>query len=91
MQHLQAKVNWSVYDDGNEAMNYFIKSGSDSNFSRPDLIVLDLDLPGKDGFSLLKYLKTDNQLKRIPVVVLTDSDSSKDIMDRHIIILLTVL
>lgn len=72
-----------VCEDGDKAMDYFTESASDLNFSRPDLIVLDLNLPGKDGLSLLKYLKTDGQLRRIPVVVLTDSDSSKDISDAY--------
>lgn len=73
----------SVFEDGDKAMDYLLKSGTDLNTIRPDLVVLDLKLPGITGLQLLEFLKTDDRLKRIPVVVLTDSDSAKDISDAY--------
>jgi chemotaxis family two-component system response regulator Rcp1 len=73
----------TVFEDGNKAMDYLVITGNELNAIRPDLIVLDLNLPGKHGLQLLKYLKTNEKLKRIPVIVLTDSDSTNDIADAY--------
>lgn len=73
----------TVCEDGNKAMDYLLKAESDLNAVRPDLIILDLNLPGISGLQLLKFLKTDKILTRIPVIVLTDSDSAQDITDAY--------
>jgi two-component system response regulator len=73
----------TICEDGNKAMDYLLKAESDLNAVRPDLIILDLNLPGISGLQLLKFLKTDKILTRIPVIILTDSDSAQDITDAY--------
>jgi CheY-like chemotaxis protein len=72
--------NLNVVTDGVEAMAYLRKEGKYSGAKRPDLILLDLNLPKKDGREVLKDIKTDDSLKLIPVVVLTVSKSEEDIL-----------
>jgi len=66
--------------DGVEAMEYLRRQGKYAQARRPDLILLDLNLPRKDGRELLTEIKTDQHLKRIPVVVLTTSQAQEDIL-----------
>lgn len=73
----QNKVN--VVADGLEAMNYLYRQGKHNNASRPDLILLDLNLPKKDGREVLEEVKRDPTLCTIPVIVLTTSESEEDI------------
>ena len=65
--------------DGMAAMAYLHQEGEYANVSRPDLIILDLNLPKKDGREVLAEIKTDAQFKRIPVIVLTTSKNEDDI------------
>ena len=65
--------------NGVDAMTYLRREGEYSNAVRPDLIVLDLNLPKKDGREVLEEIKSDSQLKRIPVIVLTTSSNEDDI------------
>lgn len=65
--------------DGVEATDFLRKKGKYKNVPRPDLILLDLNLPRKDGRELLAEIKEDDDLKRIPVVILTVSKSEEDI------------
>lgn len=69
----------NVVTNGVEAMSYLNRKGKFSDASRPDIILLDLNLPKKDGREVLKEIKSDKKFKRIPVVVLTTSDSEEDI------------
>lgn len=62
-----------------DAIEYLSKRGAHKNAARPDIILLDLNLPGQDGRSLLKMIKTDSSLKLIPVIVLTTSSSEDDV------------
>jgi CheY-like chemotaxis protein len=73
----------SHVEDGVEAMAYLRRQGRYSNASRPDLIMLDLNLPRKDGREVLKELKSDPALKMIPVIILTTSNSDKDVMQSY--------
>jgi chemotaxis family two-component system response regulator Rcp1 len=66
--------------DGVEALEYLRRQGKYAQARRPDLILLDLNLPRKDGRELLTELKSDQHLKRIPVVVLTTSQAQEDIL-----------
>jgi CheY-like chemotaxis protein len=66
--------------DGIEALEYLRREGKFSQARRPDLILLDLNMPRKDGRELLVELKSDQQLRRIPVVVLTTSQAQEDIL-----------
>ena len=70
----------SVVEDGVEAMGYLRKK---DNQNRPDLIMLDLNLPRMNGREVLAAIKADETLRRIPVVVLTTSDSEQDILDSY--------
>jgi len=65
--------------DGVAAMAYLEREGEYAAVSRPDLIILDLNLPKKDGREVLAEIKTNNQYKRIPVIVLTTSKNEDDI------------
>lgn len=72
-----------VVRDGVEAMEYLRRQGQYSAAVRPDLILLDLNLPKKDGRQVLKEIKADDTLKRIPVVVLTTSRAEEDILKAY--------
>jgi len=69
-----------VVRDGMEALAFLHKHGQYSSCPRPDLILLDLNLPKKDGREVLAEIKQDDELKRIPVVVLTTSTAEEDIV-----------
>lgn len=78
----EAKVsnNLNVAMDGVEAIDYLTKSGKYQSATTPDLILLDLNLPKKDGREVLAEIKIDERLRYIPVVVLTTSDAEQDIL-----------
>ncbi|MBF0154918.1 MAG: response regulator [Magnetococcales bacterium] len=69
-----------VVEDGEEAMAFLRREGRFSNAMRPDVVLLDLNLPRKDGREVLEEIKADPDLKSIPVVVLTTSQSDEDIL-----------
>lgn len=66
--------------DGVEAMEFLRHQGKYANVPRPDIILLDLNLPKKDGREVLQDIKNDDALKRIPVVVLTTSKAEEDVL-----------
>ena len=66
--------------DGHEALAFLRREGAHAGAARPDLILLDLNLPRKSGREVLAEIKTDATLRRIPVVVLTSSQSDDDIL-----------
>jgi CheY-like chemotaxis protein len=70
----------SVAADGVEAIAYLRRTGKYADAQRPDLILLDLNLPKKDGREVLEEIKGDADLKKIPVVVLTTSAAERDIL-----------
>lgn len=72
--------NLSVVEDGVEAMDFLRKKGKYASSPRPNMILLDLNLPRKNGREVLSEIKSDEKLKRIPVVIMTVSDDEKDIM-----------
>ena len=69
--------------DGIEAMDFLYSRGKYKSFSRPDLIILDLNLPRKDGREVLAEIKSDDRLKHIPVVVMTISQADEDILKSY--------
>lgn len=78
----EAKVKnrlW-VAEDGVEALEFLRHQGRHADAPRPDLILLDLNLPRKDGRAVLEEIKADESLKRIPVVVMTTSKSEEDVL-----------
>ena len=73
----------SVAKDGVEALAFLRREGSFANAPQPDLILLDLNLPRKDGREVLAAIKADPIFRRIPVVVLTSSDAEQDILKSY--------
>lgn len=73
----------SVVRDGVEALAFLRREGQYAGVAYPDLILLDLNLPKKDGRELLEEIKRDPDLKRIPVVVLTTSTADQDIIKAY--------
>jgi two-component system response regulator len=80
-----AKVNnsLSVVEDGVQAMEFLRRQGSYAQAPRPDLILLDLNLPRKDGREVLAEIRADEKLTAIPVVVLTTSQAEKDVLHAY--------
>jgi CheY-like chemotaxis protein len=70
----------TVVSDGSEALSYLRREGAYEDAVRPDLILLDLNLPRRDGREVLAEIKKDDELCRIPVVVLTTSAADEDIL-----------
>ncbi|MFK7769596.1 MAG: response regulator [Mariniblastus sp.] len=69
--------------DGEEALQYLHREGEYADVPRPDLILLDLNMPKLDGREVLKRIREDEELNVIPVVVLTTSSSDKDILESY--------
>jgi CheY-like chemotaxis protein len=68
-----------IVNDGQEAMDFLTKKGRYEQSQRPNIILLDLNLPKKNGDQVLCEIKNDKQLKRIPVIILTSSAREEDI------------
>jgi CheY-like chemotaxis protein len=80
-----AKVcnNIQVQMDGESAVQFLLRQDEFKDAPRPDLILLDLNLPKKDGREVLNIIKQDKNLKPIPVVILTTSTAEEDIIDTY--------
>lgn len=83
LKEIKIKNNLNVAHDGVDALNYLRKLGKHAEAQRPDLILLDLNLPKKDGREVLKEIKEDPDLKRIPIVILTISKAEEDILKSY--------
>ena len=81
----QGKVinNLHVVTDGVDAMAYLRQEGEYADKPRPDLVLLDLNMPRKDGREVLQDIKSDEDLRRIPVVVMTSSEAEEDIVQSY--------
>ncbi len=79
MEHSKLHNKVSVVNDGVEALSFLRRKNKYVNAPRPDLVLLDLNLPKKDGREVLAEIKADEDLKRIPVVILTSSTDEEDI------------
>ncbi len=75
--------NVTVVEDGEEAIHFLRRKGKYNSALRPDLILLDLQLPKKNGREVLAEIKEDEDLRRIPVVILTTSSSEKDVFESY--------
>lgn len=75
--------NLSVVQDGEEAINFLKKKDKYEEAPTPDLVLLDLNLPKIDGREVLRIIKSDDDLKTIPVVVLSTSENDKDIISSY--------
>ena len=76
-------VNLDAVNDGIEAMAYLRKEDKYKDANRPDIILLDLNMPRKNGYEVLEEVKIDDNLKRIPVIVMTISKAEEDILKSY--------
>ncbi len=83
LKETKVRNNLTVAGDGNEALELLRRTGRYTHAVRPDLILLDLDLPKKDGKQVLAEIKADPVLKRIPVVILTSSKAEEDVVKSY--------
>ena len=74
-------LHWAK--DGVEALDFLHRKGKFAGVPRPDIILLDLNLPKKDGREVLQDIKNDDKLKRIPVVILTTSKAEEDVLKSY--------
>ena len=79
----KVRINLQVAEDGAEAMDFLRRKGRHADAIRPDVILLDLNLPKKDGREVLAEVKSDEDLKRIPVIILTVSQAEEDILETY--------
>jgi CheY-like chemotaxis protein len=79
-EHNKLNNTLNVVHDGEEGLDYLYRRGQFADAPRPDLILLDLNLPKYDGRQLLEMIKSDDNLCHIPVVVLTTSSAEEDIL-----------
>jgi two-component system response regulator len=78
-QYDHLPLNLSVVEDGEEAMTFLRRQTPFENAPRPDIVLLDLNMPRKDGREVLKEMKSADELKSIPVLVLTTSSAPEDV------------
>jgi two-component system, chemotaxis family, response regulator Rcp1 len=78
---MQLENKISIVRDGEEALRFLKKQGEHAAATTPQLVLMDINLPGIDGKQLLNIIKSDDELKEIPVVMLTCSDKDADISD----------
>jgi CheY-like chemotaxis protein len=80
LAHSKVRNNLHYARDGEEALSFLKREGTFAQAPAPDLILLDLNLPRRDGREVLEDIKRDPQLKHIPVVILTSSQAEEDIL-----------
>lgn len=85
LKDFRVEKNITVIEDGEKVMDYLLKNGQFVNAKRPDIILLDLNIPKKDGFKILEEIKTSNALKTIPVIVISTSDSKENIKQAYML------
>lgn len=83
LRESKVRNNLQVAPDGVQAMAFLHKEGPYADVVRPDLVLLDLNLPRKDGRQVLAEIKTDPSLKTIPVVILTTSQAEQDVLQSY--------
>jgi DNA-binding response OmpR family regulator len=83
LQEAKMRNSMSVAGDGVEALAFLRKEGQYTNAPVPGLVLLDLNLPRKNGFEVLQEIKSDAKLMHIPVVVLTTSEAEQDIVKSY--------
>jgi len=79
LEEAKILIRLSVVKDGKEAIDFISRQGKYREEDLPDLLLLDVNLPKKNGHEVLKYIKGENHLKHIPVIMLTTSSSERDI------------
>ena len=82
-EECKVKSNISVAKNGKEALDFLFKRGEFINAEKPDLILLDINIPIFNGHEVLRQIKADSHLKKIPVIMLTTSSNQKDLDDAY--------
>lgn len=82
-EECKVKTEISVAKNGKEALDFVFKRGAFADVKKPDLILLDINLPIFNGHEVLRQIKTDVNLKKIPVIMLTTSSNQKDISEAY--------
>jgi len=82
-QDFKTNIQLYISRDGIEALDFLNKKGKYEDMPNPDLILLDLNLPRKNGIELLNEIKKDEDLKDIPVIILTTSNNKEDILNTN--------
>jgi len=83
MLESKLRIQLSTVTDGMEALDFLFQKGIYVNAALPNLIILDLNLPKKDGREVLAEIKNNSAIKRIPVIILTASENDEDIMKAY--------
>lgn len=83
LKESKVRNNLNVLGDGLSALDYLYRKGPYAGSPRPDLILLDLNLPRVDGREVLSKIKSDPDLRRIPVVIITSSEAEQDILKSY--------
>ena len=83
LEDAKVRVDLAVVGDGKEALEYLRREGRHEGAPRPDVVLLDLNLPKLDGHQVLEAIRADESLTLIPVVVLTTSDADQDIEEAY--------
>lgn len=83
LEEARVLTKLSVVRDGKEAMDFLNRQGKYLTSEMPDLLLLDVNLPKKNGHEVLQYIKGSNGLKHIPVIMLTTSSSPKDVNEAY--------
>ena len=83
LRDAKVRNNLHVVPDGVEALAFLRRQGKHAAVPKPDLILLDLNLPKMDGREVLEEIKQDDQLRHIPIVILTTSQAEKDIIESY--------
>lgn len=83
LEHAKVRNHLHVVKDGVEAMAFLRQEGQYADLPRPDLMLLDLNMPRKDGREVLAEVKADESLRTIPVVVLTTSQAQQDVLEAY--------
>jgi len=78
-EECKVKITISVAKNGREALDFLFKRGAFTDVKKPDLILLDINIPIFNGHEVLRQIKSDSELKKIPVIMLTTSSNQKDI------------
>ena len=82
-RHTHFKYNLRIAKDGDEALKILNRSGTDNEFPLPDLILLDLSSPKIDGREVLERIKSNSDLKDIPIIILSGSDAESDMTSSY--------
>ena len=83
IKECKIEIDMDVVSDGDKVMSFLYKEGEFQNAERPDIIMLDLNLPKKNGIEILKEIKSSPKLKRIPVIAVTTSEADHDIFKAY--------